>query len=143
MVIKRRKERGAALIESAITIPIILLVSVSIFEFGRAYQTWQVLTNAAREGARVSIIQGKTDDEVRAAVRTYMDVGGLPLANDASVTITLERAVPIGANDASRISITYPFSFIVLDPVMKLVTPSSTQGNALTMGAVAIMRNEN
>ena len=26
---------------------------VGIFEFGRAYQTWQVLTNAAREGARI------------------------------------------------------------------------------------------
>ncbi len=143
MVIKRKKERGAALIESAITIPIILLVSVSIFEFGRAYQTWQVLTNAAREGARVSIIMGKTDDEVRAAVRNYMDVGGLPLANDPSVTITLDRTVALGPNDASRITITYPFNFIVLDPVMKLVTPSSTQGNALTMGAVAIMRNEN
>ena len=27
-----------------------------IFEFGRAYQTWQVLTNAAREGARVAVL---------------------------------------------------------------------------------------
>jgi Flp pilus assembly protein TadG len=47
----KKNERGAALIETAITIPIILLISVGIFEFGRAYQTWQVLTNAAREGA--------------------------------------------------------------------------------------------
>ena len=143
MVIKRRKERGAALIESAITIPIILLVSVSIFEFGRAYQTWQVLTNAAREGARVSIILGKTDDDVRASVRKYMEVGGLPLANDSSVTIGLERSIDLGSNNASRITVSYPFNFIVLGPVMKLVTPSSTQGNALTMGAVAVMRNEN
>ena len=48
-MMKRLKgQRGAALLETAITLPIILLVSVSIFEFGRAYQTWQVLTNAAR-----------------------------------------------------------------------------------------------
>ncbi len=74
----RRNERGAALIEAAITIPIILLISVGIFEFGRAYQTWQVLTNAAREGARVAILSDKTDDEVTAAVRNYMQAGGLP-----------------------------------------------------------------
>ena len=59
MTMKRLKsQRGAALLETAITIPLILLVSVSIFEFGRAYQTWQVLTNAAREGARIAILAG-------------------------------------------------------------------------------------
>ncbi len=52
-----KNERGAALIEAAVTIPIILLIAVGIFEFGRAYQTWQVLTNAAREGARVAVDQ--------------------------------------------------------------------------------------
>jgi Flp pilus assembly protein TadG len=143
MVIKRRKERGAALIESAITIPIILVISVAIFEFGRAYQTWQVLTNAAREGARVSIINDKTEDQVRAAVRNYMSVGGLDLANDAAVTINVERDVALGDNNASRITVNYPFTFIVLGPVMRLVNSGSTQGNALAMGAVAVMRNEN
>ena len=53
-----RSEKGAALLEAAITVPIILLISVGIFEFGRAYQTWQVLTNAAREGARMAVIDG-------------------------------------------------------------------------------------
>jgi len=42
-------ERGTALIETAMTLPLLLLVSVGIFEFGRAFQTWQILTNAARE----------------------------------------------------------------------------------------------
>jgi Flp pilus assembly protein TadG len=145
MVIKRKKERGAALIESAITIPIILLISVAIFEFGRAYQTWQVLTNAAREGARVSIIAGKTEDQVRAAVTTYMDVGGVPQTNASgqSVTIDVQRNVTLGDNNASQITVNYPFQFIVLGPVMRLVTPSSTMGNSLAMGAVAVMRNEN
>ena len=48
MLKRLRNQRGAALIETAITIPLVLLVSVSIFEFGRAFQTWQILTNAAR-----------------------------------------------------------------------------------------------
>ena len=53
-----KSERGAALLEAAITIPMLLLVSVGIFEFGRAWQTWQVLTNAAREGARLAVLPG-------------------------------------------------------------------------------------
>lgn len=147
MITKRRQERGAALIESAITIPIILLVSVGIFEFGRAFQTWQVLTNAAREGARVSIIAGKTDTDVENAVRKYLDVGGLEKYASETVTI-LRESVPLDPGDpdspdASRIVVTYPFEFIVLSGVLKLVNPSSDQGNDLSMGAVAIMRNEN
>jgi hypothetical protein len=147
MVIKKRKERGAALIESAITIPIILLISVGIFEFGRAFQTWQVLTNAAREGARVSIIAGKTDTEVENAVLKYLEIGGVE--NHTIETVSIRReSVPLDPDDpdspdASRIVVTYPFKFMVLSGVLKLVNPSSDQGNDLTMGAVAIMRNEN
>ena len=49
-------QRGTALLEAAVTIPILLLIAVGIFEFGRAYQTWQVVTNAAREGARAGSV---------------------------------------------------------------------------------------
>lgn len=136
-----RNQRGAALLETAITIPLILLVTVSIFEFGRAYQTWQVLTNAAREGARVAIIAGTTDAAVDSAVRNYMQNGQLPAYSSASVTI--ERTVPFGINTASRITVAYPFNFTVLNPVIRLVNASSTAGKGTTMmQSSALMRNE-
>jgi Flp pilus assembly protein TadG len=135
-----RNERGAALIETAITIPIILMIAVGIFEFGRAYQTWQVLTNAAREGARIAILTEKTDGDVQSAVKNYMTSGGLVKASDAVVNVN--RAVPMGVNTASEITISYPFEFMVLNPVVKMVTPSSTTGAPLTMQSVALMRNE-
>src|SRR5262249_61593566 len=56
LAVARDAESGQALLEVAITLPILLLVAVSIFEFGRAYQTSQVLTNAARDGARVAVL---------------------------------------------------------------------------------------
>ena len=136
-----RNQRGAALLETAITIPLVLLVSISIFEFGRAYQTWQVLTNAAREGARVSILTDQNDAAVTAAVRNYMTSGRLP--NAASAPINVERSVAFGGNTASRITINYPFNFMVLSPVARLVQQSSSLGQGtLTMSAVAMMRNE-
>jgi Flp pilus assembly protein TadG len=141
MLKRLRNQRGAALIETAITIPLVLLVSVSIFEFGRAYQTWQVLTNAAREGARVSILTDQTDNQVTAAVRNYMTSGRLP--NAASAPIVIERNVAFGGATASRITIAYPFNFMVLSPVAKLVQRTSNLGKGtLTMSAVAMMRNE-
>ena len=136
----RRNERGTALLETAITIPIILLISVGIFEFGRAYQTWQVLTNAAREGARISVLADKTEADVTSAVRGYLQAGGLP--GYATAGIVIERTVPLGTNTGSKITVNYPFQFMVLNGVAKLVTTGSTAGKPLTMQSVAIMRNE-
>jgi Flp pilus assembly protein TadG len=137
-------ERGAALLEAAITIPLILLISVAIFEFGRAFQTWQVLTNAAREGARIAVINGTTDEQIRTRVRDYLDAGGLPLARSNAVTVNVQRAVALGNSNASRITVNYPFNFMVLNPVVRLVTPQSNAGaGPLAMAASALMRNEN
>jgi Flp pilus assembly protein TadG len=135
-----RNERGAALVEAAITIPLMMLLSVAIFEFGRAYQTWQVLTNAAREGARIAVLAGTTDAEVRTAVNTYMSVGQIRTVADANILVN--RQAPLGTNTGSQITVRYPFSFMVLGPVLKLINPSSTAGAPLTMSAVAVMRNE-
>lgn len=136
-----RNQRGAALIETAITIPIILLISVAIFEFGRAYQTWQVVTNASREGARIAVISGTSDDDITAAVRNYMTSGRLSEA--ASAGVSINRNVPLTLGSASVITVNYPFQFIVLNPVIRLVNRNSNTGSApLTMQAVATMRNE-
>ena len=139
---RTRSEKGAALVEAAITIPILLLISVAIFEFGRAYQTWEVVTNAAREGARVAILSGSSDADVRTRVNQYLTGGGLPTLGDSQ--IVLNRAVALTATStASQVQVNYPFSFIVLNPVVRLVTPGSTTGRApITMVATAIMRNE-
>jgi Flp pilus assembly protein TadG len=138
-----KSERGAALLEAAVTIPLVLLISVGIFEFGRAFQTWQVLTNAAREGARIAVLSDTTDDQIKAAVTSYITSGGLTTATSSPIDIKVERAVVLGANNASRVTITYPFDFMMLNPVVKMVTPDSRVGDApIAMGAVALMRNE-
>lgn len=140
MLKRLRNQRGAALIETAITIPLVLLVSVSIFEFGRAYQTWQVLTNAAREGARVAVLEQYTDAQVTNVVRTYLTNGRL--TNAATATILVVRNEPFGTVTASRITVNYPFQFMVLNPVARLVRSTSTAGTPLTMQSSALMRNE-
>lgn len=143
IVRRARNERGAALLEVALTLPLMLLVAVGIFEFGRAYQTWQVLTNAAREGARMAVLPGIDDADVTTRVQSYLDSGQLGNA-EATVTITRNNTIPTGAGSAtgSRVVISYPFEFIVLQPVAQLVVRNSTVGRALTMTASAMMRNE-
>jgi Flp pilus assembly protein TadG len=140
MMKRFRNQRGAALLETAITLPLILLISVGIFEFGRAYQTWQVLTNAAREGARIACLPDYTDTQVTSTVQNYLTGGRLPNAGGA--TIIVVRNVPFGATTASRVTVNYPFQFMVLGPVARLVRGNSTMGAPLTMQSSALMRNE-
>jgi Flp pilus assembly protein TadG len=137
-----RNQKGAALLEAAITVPIILLISVGIFEFGRAYQTWQVLTNAAREGARIAVLETTTDAEIRTRVNDYLKGGGLKAVSDGNIPIS--RNVTLTASStASTVEIDYPFEFMVLNPVVRLIAPTDTKtGAPITMKAATLMRNE-
>ena len=139
-----RSERGAAMIEMALTLPLLLLITVGIVEFGRAYQTWQVLTNAAREGARVAVLPGVNDAAVQGRVEDYLEAGQLSEPDSATIVVTRNNVIPIGAGtaSASRVQVDYPFQFMVLQPVAQLVSSGSTVGAPITMRATATMRNE-
>ena len=141
----RRDDRGVALMEMALTLPLLLLISVGILEFGRAFQTWQIVTNAAREGARVAVLPGISDSMVTARVNEYIQAGVL----DAGVTptVTINRAATIsygtGTASGSQVVVSYPFKFMVLHSVAQLFGNSNPLGNDFTMAASATMRNEN
>lgn len=138
-------QRGQALLETAVILPLVLLVSVSIFEFGRAYQVFQVMTNAAREGARIAVLPGTADADVTNRVKAYMTAGSIANVGSAGVVIDHTKTVSIGAGTApaTQVTVNYPFSFIVLNPVAKLVVSNSNLGKAaFTMTTTALMRNE-
>ena len=141
---RKRNQRGAALVEAAMVLPLLLLISAGIFEFGSAYQTWQVLTNAAREGARIATLPNGAPATAEARVRQYMQSGQLP--DFATATVSVDRAATITVNGApqtaSQVVIGYPYDFIVLQPLARLVVAGTNTGSSLTMQASALMRNE-
>ena len=139
----RTGQRGAALIEAAFVLPILLLVSVGIFEFGRAYETWEVLTNAAREGARVAILPAGSTDAAIQRTLDYMQVGGLQCdASCVSVTGTTVSMGASGTAAGSQVTVSYPFTFMMLQPVANLVVSGSLLGSPITLTATSVMRNE-
>jgi Flp pilus assembly protein TadG len=145
VVCSKKRERGTALIEMALTLPLLLLISISVFEFGRAFQHWQVLTNATREGARLASLPGPSDDAITSRVQNYLDAGQLPFAYSASVSVAHDGEISIGGGNtapASTVTVNYPFEFIVLQPVARLVVSDTDVGEAITMTVSATMRNE-
>ena len=142
---RRRDERGQALTETALTFPLVLLLSVSVFEFGLAFQHWQVLTNAAREGARLAVLPGVTDEAVSSRVHTYLEAGQLSGAGEATVAVVSNTSIAIGVGataSASTVTANYPYQFVVLQPIVQLVAGESPVGAPITMTASATMRNE-
>lgn len=138
-----KSARGTAMIELALTLPLVLFISVGIFEFGRAYETMQVLTNAAREGARVAVLPGQPTDAVKTRVTDYMALGGLTACSTCVVVTATTIGIGGGATAAgSKVTVNYPFSFMVLQPVARLLVSGSTMPAAFTMSAAAEMRNE-
>ena len=137
-------QRGQALIETALTLPIVLVISISIFEFGRALQVWQLLTNAAREGARVAVLPGATQAATKQRVLDYMAAGGLQNRALNQINVQSNAQIIMSGNpvSASQITISYPFNFMLLNPIMQLIVRGSRVGAPITMTASALMRNE-
>lgn len=60
--------RGVSAVEFALVTPLFLALVLGIVEFGRAMMVGQLVTNAAREGARMAILSGSSNAQVEAAV---------------------------------------------------------------------------
>jgi Flp pilus assembly protein TadG len=114
---RRERGRGQALVEFAIVLPVFFLIVAGMFDLGLGVYSDLTLVNAAREGARLGVIDpGNTtaiEDRVR-AMSTNLDAGKL------KVTVTCER--PSGTifvpctnpmwqpGDATKVKVDYRYS---------------------------------
>jgi hypothetical protein len=135
-----RSERGAELIEFAIIFPTLLLVMLGIIDFGFLFQRYEVLTNAAREGARVAILPGYSDADVEARVNQYITAGGLP--GTATVTVDPAEPIPVGAQciTVRPVTVSYEHTYMFLGPIVNLIGGGGF-GNP-TLQATSSMRSE-
>ena len=102
-----RSERGAELIEFALTLPLLLLLVLGIIEFGFLFQEYEVVTNAAREGARLGALipsAGYTTTEAEARANDYLTAGGLNAAL-ATTTVASSRVAISGTTPAKCIPV--------------------------------------
>jgi len=51
-----KNQKGQALVETALVLPLLLLLVMGLFEFGRAMYIKNTLNNAARAGARAAVV---------------------------------------------------------------------------------------
>jgi len=156
-------QRGAELVEFALILPLILVILAAIWDFGRAYRTYQVITSAAREGARLAVVPAgvNQEDAIRNRVKDYLTKSGLDTAfipngnigtyiqvqnpqNDAANTAVVVN-LPSGGSrtvTVSRVNINYPFNFFIFGPVINLLVPGSPLGGDITLRTSVTMENQ-
>ena len=92
-----RGKDGAAAVEMAVVLPILIMLVFGIVAFGIAFAQELALNNSARQGARLGVVQARTCADITSEVRDAVDTIGL---NSAAVTVTTTR----GANKAGATS---------------------------------------
>jgi len=104
------RDRGAAAVEFALVLPILLLLVLGILEFGRAYHVQTTLSNAARDGVRVMALQ---DSVAAATSATKLSAQPLDLSG-STIVVTPASGCSSALTGAGLASVTieYPFSLV-------------------------------
>lgn len=92
---RSRRARGQSLVELALVLPIILLLFMAIFDFSRAIFAYNSVSNAARDGARVAIVDQQVTSGVSNAAQAAADqAAGLGLDPTDANEIRVQYLTP-------------------------------------------------
>ncbi|MDD9206642.1 TadE/TadG family type IV pilus assembly protein [Georgenia sp. 10Sc9-8] len=109
---RENHERGAAAVEFALVVPVLIFLVFGIAEFGRAYHLQTTLSAAARDGVRVMALQ---DDPAAAREAVRASAGALaPALTDEQIKVTPTTCAATGTTPAGTalVSVTYEMDFI-------------------------------
>jgi len=103
----RASERGAAAVEFAIVVPVLVTLLLGIMEFSRVYNAQSSLSAAAREGVRVMAISNDPAASRTAAKNTAVSLN--PALADANITFkNLDTgSTTCAAGNRMAVTITY------------------------------------
>jgi Flp pilus assembly protein TadG len=140
-------ERGTALVEFALVLPLVALICLGTVDFGRAYATYNKVKNAAREAAAFAqFAPGQQKDyggtcaspnNIESHAQNETGTAGTP---DTSFLVTVSPVVsscnPLLSTPAtgSTVTVTVKKSFTILTPFVRSVVG----GNPMIRASVAV-----
>jgi len=140
------RERGVAVVEFALVLPLLVLLLFGIVEFSLILYDKAIITNASREGARTGILyryptptQAELQASVKDVIDQYCQNRLISLGAASSVQTTV---IPGGSNpgDPLAVRVDYNYRFLVLPNFVSSLMSYSSQG--LPLRAETVMRME-
>ena len=125
------RDRGAAAVEFAIMLPLLLLLLFGIIDFGRALNAQVTITQAAREGARLDAL-----NQPNVVGRTQAAATGL-----SGVGVNIVSVCPPGSGPTANadVRVTYNFNFITPIGAIAALFGKSGPSSPLTLTAEGVM----
>ena len=125
-----KNQKGQALVEFAIILPILLILVMGILQFGMMLNSYLTIENASREGARTGII-GSSDAEIQNLI-----ISTSPSLDPKNLIVSI---TPTETNrksgDTLIVKVTYNYNLIV--PII-----SSLFNNVVVLNGQTSMRVE-
>jgi Flp pilus assembly protein TadG len=128
---------GQALAEFALIMPVLFLLIAGIIEFGRGWNIKQAVTDAAREGARYTVIQDPTITDtsvVAAKIRQRLLLAGI---NSSTISITPVASFH-STGTAMTVVVATQFNLSWVGALLGWLGANST----ITIASTTTMRNE-
>jgi len=103
-----QRRRGAAVVEFAVVLPLLLTILFGIIEYGWVFMCRQTLQTAAREGCRIAVLQTETAPYTEASDR----VASVMAPTGLHYTLTMTHATT--SNPIETVTVTVPYSSVSL-----------------------------
>jgi Flp pilus assembly protein TadG len=121
-----KEQRGAALVELAIVMVVLLTITFGITEFGRAIYQYNTLAKSARDAARYLSTKGQTDTDAKAAAKC-LAVFGKPFYGD-----------PTCGGSTSTLAPGLTIAMVSVCDALACPTTHSAQGTAPVVNLVTV-----
>ncbi|MBA4357918.1 MAG: TadE/TadG family type IV pilus assembly protein [Humidesulfovibrio sp.] len=121
-----RNQSGSISVESALLLPMLMLLMLAFVDFGRLMWTQTVLNSAAAEAARLAVLPEPSDSAVAASAVKRVTDGG----------IRTVPAVVVGARTANQpvsVTVSVGFDFLVLSDLMPEILGHRTLSSTSVM----------
>lgn len=118
----RGSEAAQTLVEFSLVLPLFLVLIFALVDFGRAFFSWQIVTNAAREGARTGAVQGDAAAVDNQVYSTFCSAW--PDASSCSIDSTKVAISKTNVNGprGELVSVTVSFDFDYVTPIGAMLT---------------------
>ncbi len=126
---KQTRYRGLAVVEVALVLPLLLLLTFGAIKYGWLFLKAQQITNAARLGARLAILPNATTDDVLNAIKSLMESAGM---DESGYAVTITPGIDLELGEVLNVKITVPIANIdIMD--MPLFPQGGSLGASVTM----------
>ncbi len=134
--IKISDQSGAALVEFAIVLPVLLVLIFGMIEFSVMLYDKAMITNASREGARAGIVYSYpapiSTTEISQTVDDYLQGHMISFGGSSTPTVAVSGECT-GTGDPLTVTVTYTYNFLILPNFIQTLSGTMTLDAQTTM----------